>query len=168
MASSYSWAHKCDTSVTSLWEHSTSQLTHRELTTNSQQGHSQGGWEYGGQNPPLPHWLKFFGNFYQNSKMTLGRISKALPHPQNPLLRPFLAMPLTHSVTSSLCHDDSGVRLQNGVAWKYFMWDSSEYIMISPWHICGIKSFPGYPMESPILQIPFHSAERRCPVLGIL
>ena len=40
------------------------------------------------------HWSKFFGNSYQDcTKMTLGRVFAVLPHPQNPHLRPFLAMP---------------------------------------------------------------------------
>ena len=40
-----------------------------------------------------------------------------------------------------LCRDESGVWLQNDVALKYFMWDSCEFIMISPWHHCEIKFF---------------------------
>ena len=42
---------------------------------------------YGDQNPP-PHWPKLF------DKMTVGLLSVVLPHPENPLLRPYLAMPL--------------------------------------------------------------------------
>ena len=37
----------------------------------------------------------FFGHLYQNfNKMMVGRVTAALLHPQNPLLKPFLATPL--------------------------------------------------------------------------
>ena len=42
-----------------------------------------------------------------------------------------------------LCRDELGVQHQNDVTLKYFMWDSWEYIMISPWHHCEIKFFTG-------------------------
>ena len=55
------------------------------------EGHKGGKW---GSEPPLPHWLKCFGHFYQNSyKMTVALVSSAFLRPQKPHLKPYLATP---------------------------------------------------------------------------
>ena len=47
----------------------------------------------GGQN--ILHWPKSFYNFDQNlDKIMVRRVFTVFPHPQYPLLKPFLAMPL--------------------------------------------------------------------------
>ena len=52
-------------------------------------GHSQGG-GYGGRNPPIgPSFLVIFTK--TPKKTMFGRVSAALPHPQNPLIWHFLA-----------------------------------------------------------------------------